>query len=380
MKILSVNAGLPLGENNAMWHRVSKMNDIMIKAGHDVQVIHYWDNKFYRYYLPKYKENIMEFIQNNPDHIFVKGSSIEIFIKHLKYLSKNFDLVYANNNKATIYSIIGKLKKTPLIYDMHGGLVEEFSFRNNHDFTSTLKLLQLKLVNSLNLNLPNKIICVSKCMINHLIKNGVSRNKLEYVTNGVDLDYFKPFSAEEIQKNRESLNLDDKMVFGYIGGFHKWQGVENFIKAAKNIDDRDVSFLVVGGKEYKKSENLLMIPKIPFEDVKRFYSVCDVLVLPRPDHIATQIAAPTKFAEYIAMGKPILTTEVGDAALFVKKYKCGAVLKNNELNNLIKGITILKNKSDYEIKEMGENARKLAEDEFNWKKIEYNLLKVVNEI
>ena len=43
----------------------------------------------------------------------------------------------------------------------------------------------------------------------------------------------------------------------------------------------------------------IFIPKIPRAQIPDYYSACDVLVLPRPSHPATEIAAPTKFAEYI---------------------------------------------------------------------------------
>ena len=381
MKILSVNAGLPVGESYAMWHRVSKINEILTKAGHEVQVIHYWDNKFKRYYFSNYKDEISKFIKNNPDHIFIWGSSIKIFINHLKQISKNYDLIYGNNQKATFYSTIGKIKKIPLIFDRHGDLVAEFLiYQKNPNIKSNLKLLMLKLINYLNLNLSNKIVCVSKTMIKYLIDNQVPKNKLRYVTNGVDINYFKPFSTENIHKNKENLNLEDKMIFGYIGGSHKWQGVENFIKSTKGINDNKLSFMVVGGEERYKSKNLSIFPKIPFENIRKYYSVCDVLVLPRPDHIATQIAAPTKFAEYAAMGKPILTTNVGDAASLVKKYKCGLIVENNEPHNIMKGFNIFKDKSNSEIQKMGINARKLAEVEFDWDRVGQNLIKTINEI
>jgi glycosyltransferase involved in cell wall biosynthesis len=80
------------------------------------------------------------------------------------------------------------------------------------------------------------------------------------------------------------------------------------------------------------------------------------------------------------MGKPILATNVGDAAEFVRKYDCGIVVKNNTPENLIEGMNEFKNKSEEELKRMGKNSRRLAENEFDWKKVGINLLNAINSI
>ena len=96
-------------------------------------------------------------------------------------------------------------------------------------------------------------------------------------------------------------------------------------------------------------------------------------MLPRPNHLATDVAAPTKFAEYAAMGKPILTTDVGDAAELVAKYKCGIVVDSNDSEGLKNGVLELKKKSKDDLLNMGKNSRKLAEQEFSFKKMRDDL-------
>ncbi len=81
-----------------------------------------------------------------------------------------------------------------------------------------------------------------------------------------------------------------------------------------------------------------------------------MLILPRPSHLATEMAAPTKFAEYTSMSKPVLTSNVGDAADLVKKYNSGIVVENNSTNNLINGINQFKNLKAAELKKMGCNS------------------------
>jgi len=167
--------------------------------------------------------------------------------------------------------------------------------------------------------------------------------------------------------------LDGKRVFCYIGGFQKWQGVENFITAASKIEHSSLGFLLVRGKDSWHYKNIIKIPTVPRKIIRMYYAICDIFVLPRPYHLATIVAGPTKLAEYTAMGKPILATKVGDAPLLIRKYNCGYIVKSNHPQDLLMGIKWFANLTDSELREMGVNARKLAEEEFDWKKIAISL-------
>lgn len=75
------------------------------------------------------------------------------------------------------------------------------------------------------------------------------------------------------------------------------------------------------------------------------------------------------------MSKPVLTSNVGDAADMVKKYNSGIVVENNSVDGMVNGINQFKNLDAAELKRMGQNSRKLAENEFDWKLVGENLLK-----
>jgi glycosyltransferase involved in cell wall biosynthesis len=297
-------------------------------------------------------------------------------VAHLTHLKRlcvdDYDLVYGNGHVGTFFSTIGKLIRKPLIFDMHGGLVEEFLLVHGStvDTKLTPKFFLTKLVDFVNLHISDKIICVSKKMMSYLQEEKkVPLEKMTYVTNAVDLEYFKPANSSKVIHIKDRLGLHGRFVFGYVGNMQRWQGVERILEVANHINDKEIVFLIVGGREKLRRNNVLFIPKAPRSHVLDYYAVSDVLMLPRTKHPATEIAAPTKFAEYAAMGKPILTTNVGDAGDSVKKYKCGIVIKDNEIENMVKGIVEFRETSADELEAMSTNSRKLAETEFDWKKI-----------
>jgi hypothetical protein len=75
-----------------------------------------------------------------------------------------------------------------------------------------------------------------------------------------------------------------------------------------------------------------------------------------------------RFVEYAPMDKPLLVTNIGDAAMFVKRYMCGLVIHNNP-RNLKEGFRAFRELSEGELQRIGENSRKLAQEEFDWNKI-----------
>ena len=372
MRILSVYFSIP--DESAAWWRISNIGRILEEKGHEIEFVHYCSKRTYG----KLKDK-----EKYKKHKFINSSFLTAHIKHLLYVRQNrYDLVYGNTHIGTFYSALSKLTKTPLVFDMHGGLMEEFALESNPGFNTRFiaRSLVNRLIDYTDLTLSNKILCVSRRMMESLKKKGVSGNKLAYVTNGVDLDFFRVVNQENLCKMKTELGINDRLSFGYVGNFHKWQGAENYLKAAELLKERDnLNFVVVGGEKTFIKDNTIFIKKVPRETLPAYYSACDILVLPRPDYIATQIAAPTKFAEYASMGKPILSSNVGDAADFIREYKCGIVVENNSPEELARGIREFQELSGEELIRMGKNSRKLAEKEFDWNQIAPNLLKALEE-
>ena len=289
------------------------------------------------------------------------------------FLKNDFDIVIGNTHYGALFATPGKLFKKPVYFDMHGGLVEECvldpskGFRRINYFTN---LLIKKAINHGVLYLSNKIVCVSKTMMDYLVLQGIPQEKLLYLTNGVDLDFFSSQNINKTESISEQLQMGNAFIFGYIGAFQKYQGVDYLIEAAQNYHRKDVKFLFVGSKPQglSASDNMIFIPKQPRNCLPDYYSLCDVLVLPRPLNPATNIAAPTKFAEYCAMGKPILSTRVGDPANLMMQYNNGYIMDNLRSESFIDAFETIRNTDARELRTMGLNSRKLAEQEFNWDK------------
>lgn len=372
MKILSVF--LSSLKQDAAFVRILKIAEILERNNHTVHFVCYRRNAV------KKNPMIATGDGSNISVDYVDSSPLTVHIKHLRRLLKeNYDVVLANVSSATAFCCLsGKITRTPLIFDMHGSDVDE-ALLYHPSFSS--QVLQNRFTQPLALKYSDKVFCVSWRQIDYLIAHdGISSEKLVYVPNGAERRSFDLVDEEKIDSLRRRFELNGKFVFGYVGEFQKWQGIENLIETARTINDSDIKFLIVGGDKRREERNISFVPRIPPSEVPYYYALCDVLVLPRPYNKATEFAAPTKFAEYAAASKPILTTRVGDAATLVDKYNCGVAVKDSSIENLTKGITYLKSESKEQLKRLGENSKEMAVKELNWDAIADRILQALESL
>lgn len=366
MKILSVVIGAPKpNEDFSLWFRIKKQAEILSSLEHEVKLCFYTRKKLS--FEPPFKYSV------------IRVSPLNVHLKHFINISRDkCDVLFCNLVPSSFICSLSKIKGIPIILDNHGDLISEMELLKHPSF---LKRIYYKIISSLSFKVSDRIICVSNSMMEDLRERGISEKKLYYVTNATDLNFFRPLDDQETKKMKLALGLMDKLTFGYIGAGDKWQGVDNFTEASASIDNDNIFFLYVGFSKNKiRFHNALYLPRVPFNEVKYYYGACDVLVLPRPSHKSAEVAAPTKFAEYAAMAKPILTTDVGDAANLVKKYKCGIVVDDNSPENLLKGIRKFNSLPEDEVLRMGKNARKMAEKEFSIEKMRQDLKKVIESL
>lgn len=70
---------------------------------------------------------------------------------------------------------------------------------------------------------------------------------------------------------------------------------------------------------------------VKHQEVTPLLSACDYGVLIREPSVTNRVASPTKFAEYLSAGLPVIISEgIGDYADFVRNNRCGIVLEEGQ--------------------------------------------------
>ena len=109
----------------------------------------------------------------------------------------------------------------------------------------------------------------------------------------------------------ESMRSLKKPIIGYVGGIHKW--VDLKLINELSVKCPDYSFVFVGPVQTDVSlllgkKNIIFLGKQEHEDLPKFINCFDVAVIPYLITDYTKNVYPTKLNEYLAMGKPVVSS------------------------------------------------------------------------
>jgi len=256
-----------------------------------------------------------------------------------------------------------------IVFDMHGDTVAEARLAvRGIDPAGRLRVWQEAVKERIGLRRSDHILVVSDILRQRLVDRGVAADKIEIVRNGVDLDRF-PVAPD--QPCRE------KPLIVYAGRFDPWQGVSNIEHLAKRagevFDLRIIGFGPADGALKERLRSLSegradLVDRVDQERLAALLGEADLLLIPRESGPVTDVAFPTKFAEYVALGRPVLMTRVGEPAAMVESEECGLVSECGG-EALVEAARRFAALDEAARRSMGRRARALAEREFGWSKI-----------
>lgn len=176
-----------------------------------------------------------------------------------------------------------------------------------------------------NLSAADRVICVSDIAKARLINVWqVPERKIAVFVNGVDTDLYRP-AAENVQADRAALGYTDEPLIVFVGSFYPWQDVrlllESFVEVLK--EEPRARLLMVGdGKQYQSTvqyvhdlgiqEAVRFTGFLKQEEVFRRVNAADIAVAPYTKmDPANFIGSPMKLFEYMACGKAVVATGMG---------------------------------------------------------------------
>jgi glycosyltransferase involved in cell wall biosynthesis len=239
-------------------------------------------------------------------------------------------LIHAHIHEgAFIGAILKKLLRVPLLFDCQGSLTAEIT---DHGFVRQGSLLQ-RLFAGLErwINLSSDFIVTSAGpTVELLVSQGVPRQRVRALIDGVDTSVFAPLAKEEI---RARLGLPtDRRIVCFLGLLNSYQGMDLLLEAAALLKGQGAKlhFLVMGFPEeaYREkaeslglSEMMTFTGRIPYEEAPLYLSAGDLAVSPK----ISLTEANGKLFNYIACGLPTVVFDtpvnreiLGEAALYAK--------------------------------------------------------------
>lgn len=156
---------------------------------------------------------------------------------------------------------------------------------------------------------------------------------LAFSTNGVDLDHFRNI-PEKVEFSREfqAVLQRNRKIVGYYGALAQWFDYTLLEHTARMLPD--VSFVLIGkiydGSFYRSGvqqlPNVFFVGAVPYAQLPAYAARFDVCMIPFRVNSITNATSPLKLFEYMAIGKPILTTAMHENA----KYRSVHIAGNAE--------------------------------------------------
>ena len=177
-----------------------------------------------------------------------------------------------------------------------------------------------------------RLVVVTKGFAEYYGQKGVPAERLAVVTNGVDLEEYRP--APYPAEIARSLGLEGKFVAGYLGTVGINHGLVTILDAAEQLRaERDVAIVVVGdGAERPALEtearrrglvNVMFLGERQRAEMPAYHALCDavMVLLKRAPYFHRVL--PSKIFVCMAFDRPMILGVDGEARQIVEEAGSG---------------------------------------------------------
>lgn len=198
--------------------------------------------------------------------------------------------------------------------------------------------------------------------------------RLLIVPANVDLDRF------EGVESGHSLSVRGRYVAWCGSVWGPKDGVPQLVEAFSRVADShpDVNLVLMaptdGSEGYRRvqemvhdsglGDRIVITGRVSQADMPRYLSGAAVLALARPASLQAEYGFPTKLAEYLAAGRPVVVTRVGDIPLYLTDGHDAYLAAPSDIGDFAEKLDrALKNRAEAEL--VGQRGRATAERVFS---------------
>ena len=258
-----------------------------------------------------------------------------------------FDLIY---ERYSLWSAAGcrtgTLLKLPTIVEVNAPLVEEQSIYRELALHAEARDIEAEVYRS-----ATALASVSKQMSDYLIKHGASSDRVHTIGNAVNTDMFTPtVRAASID------GIDEEhFVVGFSGSLKMWHGIDILLLSFQQFHRQvPTSRLLIVGDGPKRgwaegfvagaglADAVIFTGWVSHDLLPSYLARMDIATAPYPPS-PSHYFSPLKLYEYLAMGRPVVATDIGQTAELLSGNKKALLVEPGNVEAFTEALLKLKN-------------------------------------
>jgi glycosyltransferase involved in cell wall biosynthesis len=336
-----------------------------------------------------------EGIYNGIPYVYTSGTTIKssnTFVKilqHILGLINAFSRIKKDNSNSKIDAII--LYERSLVLSLFFFVVtkllkitylkeeSEYPFVERKD--NLYNRIYLFVFINFSYRLFDGMLIMTKILIEYFKDKVNSRAQIIHIPMTVEFERF-----ENVKKNNKGDYL------AYCGDLNPKDGIEILIKSFKIVSEKYplLKLLIIGDNKnnsiidsiksllhkLKIDDRVILTGRVSRDDMPDLLCNAIALCLSRPSSIQAHGGFPTKLGEYLATGKPVIVTSVGEIPIYLTDGDNALIAEPDNVDHFASKIDIVLSNQD-KAKEIGMKGKEVAINNFNYK---FQSMMVINFI
>lgn len=264
------------------------------------------------------------------------------------------DVIHAHSPSLNAHPAIevGRRLGIPVVYEVRG-FWEDAAVDHGTASEGGLRYRLMRWHETRALRQVQQVTTICKGLLDDITARGIPTSRITVIPNAVDIARFRPAGPSNARLQSQ-LGLAGHWVLGFCGSFYAYEGLDLTLRAMPKILKciPTAKLLLVGGGpeeaalhrlvgELKLESCVVFAGRVPNLEVNDYYSLIDVLVFPRRRMRLTELVTPLKPLEAMAMGLPVLASDVGGHQELIRHRETGILFAADDPNALVAGLVEL---------------------------------------
>jgi len=228
-----------------------------------------------------------------------------------------------------------------------------------------------------------KVLATTPTLTKYTENMGAKKEKTEYFPLGVNSKKFNMSKRDNDLALSLGINPEDKVIL-FMGTIYPFAGLEKIINNFGNLNTKikSIKFLIIGGgpdlnnirnlvQKNNLNSKIIFTGFLPQNDIPKYIALSDLCISPFDINSVTDKIIPTKILEYLACGKPVLSTPLQGTKELLPNENYGIFYANSE-NFIERIVTLLNDQKSLEL--FGNLGYEYVQKNHNWDVLSDKLL------